>query len=119
MRKIPIRSTLGKGFRWVTAPLLRHFTSPKYAGLFEYSGDDGGAYILRRSLYMPWELPNLLDREIVREGWQELQTLASLNETIHGLPGGFCRVMALELQWYMQPRLLRDADWAGRRTRLR
>ena len=48
-----------------------------------------------------------------REGWRELQTRARLQATVEGLPQGFCRVMALELQWYMQSRLLRDADWAG------
>src|SRR4030095_8223630 len=48
---------LGKGFRYLSAPILKYFTSPKYAGLFEYGGTYAGAYLLRRGMFMPWELP--------------------------------------------------------------
>ena len=51
-----------RGFRILSAPLLRRMTSPKYAGLLEYGGTYGGAYLLRRGMFMPWELPSLLDR---------------------------------------------------------
>jgi len=111
--KFPMNASIGKGFRWISSPVLKRFTSPKYAGILEYGGDYGGAYLLRRSLYMPWELFDILDAEIVREGWRELQTSACLKSTVQDLPEGFCRVMALEFQWYLQSRLLRDADWAG------
>ncbi len=46
----------------LSAPILKHFTSPKYAGLLEYGGTYGGAYLLRCGLYMPWELSDLMDR---------------------------------------------------------
>ena len=59
---------LGRGFRFISAPVLRHFTSPKYAGLFEYGTTHGDAYLLRRGLFMPWELPRLLDPDLVRDG---------------------------------------------------
>jgi len=111
--KSHINASIGRGFRWLSSPILKRFTSPKYAGIFEYGGDYGGAYLLRRSLYMPWELPSILDVDVVRDGWQELQTRIHLQDTVQGLPGDFCSIMALELQWYMQSRLLRDADWAG------
>lgn len=76
---------LGSGFRYVSSPILKYFTSPKYAGLFEYGGKYGGSYLLRRGLYMPWELPEFLDGEMVREGWNDLKTLTNLNETYFGL----------------------------------
>ncbi len=104
---------LGRAFRWVSAPLLRHFTSPKYASILEYGTSHGDAYLLRRGLFMPWELPRLLDPELVREGWAELRTLLRLGETLKGLRGSHFRIAALELCWYMRDRLLRDADWAG------
>jgi asparagine synthase (glutamine-hydrolysing) len=104
---------LGRSFRAVSAPLLRHFTSPKYAGLVEYGGSYGGAYLLRRGLFMPWELPELLDADIVREGWRDLGTLARLEDTTRGLDSPFQAVSALELAWYMRNQLLRDSDWAG------
>lgn len=105
--------SFGKTFRWMSAPLLKRFTSPKFAGLLEYGGSIGGAYLLRRGLYMPWELPEILDGELVREGWNELQTLLRLEETVKGCSSSFQKVSALELSWYMRNQLLRDADWAG------
>lgn len=104
---------LGTSWRVISAPVLKHFTSPKYSGVLEYGGTYSGAYLLNKSLFMPWELPRLLDRALVREGWRELETLSRLDETIAGISGDAARVSALELSWYMRNQLLRDADWAG------
>ena len=88
-------------------------TSPKYAGLLEYGGNYGGAYLLRRGMYMPWELPELLDGEMVREGWGALQTVARLEDTVRGIGTPHLKVSALESCWYMRNQLLRDTDWAS------
>jgi asparagine synthase (glutamine-hydrolysing) len=104
---------LGRMFRAITSPWLKHFTSPKYAGLLEYGGSYAGAYLLRRGLFMPWELPALMDPDMARAGWQELQPLARLEETVPRLPEDFLKVSALEMVWYMRNQLLRVADWAG------
>lgn len=104
---------MGKGFRLVSAPLIKHFTSPKYAGLLEYGGSYGGAYLLRRGMFMPWELPGLLDADMVREGLCDLQSMLRLEETTQGVPGEHLKVSALEMCWYMRNQLLRDCDWAS------
>jgi asparagine synthase (glutamine-hydrolysing) len=104
---------LGAGFRYVSAPLLKRFTSPKYAGLLEYGGSYAGAYLLRRGLFMPWELPDILDADMVRAGWQELQTMPRLNGTIDGIKSPHQKVSALEMSWYMRNQILRDTDWAS------
>ena len=104
---------IGRDIRIVTAPILKRFTSPKYAGIFEYGGVYPGAYLLRRGMFMPWELPDLLDPELVREGWAELQTLLRLDETLDGIKNPRLKVSALEMSWYMRNQLLRDSDWAG------
>lgn len=104
---------LGRAFRAVSAPVLQRFTSPKYAGLLEYGGSRQGAYLLRRGLFMPWELPALMGREAAREGWERLRPLAALKSTCEGAPGDAAAISALELAWYMRNQLLRDADWAG------
>jgi len=104
---------LGRAFRFVSAPLLKRLTSPKYAGLLEYGGSYGGAYLLRRGMFMPWELPELLDGEMVREGLRELQTLLRLNRTVEGIGKEHLRVSAMEMEWYMRNQLLRDTDWAS------
>lgn len=106
-------AALGRGFRMVSEPVLRHFTSPKYAGLFEYGSTFGGAYLLRRGLFMPWELPALLDGDLVRQGLADLHTDTTLASAIEGVRSANGRVAALELSFYMRNQLLRDADWAG------
>ena len=93
--------------------MLKHFTSPKYAGVIEYGGSYGGAYLLRRGLFMPWELPELLDPDLAEEGWQELETLTRLNTTWQSILSPQLRVAALEMTWYMRNQLLPDADWAS------
>ncbi len=104
---------IGKGFRRITSPVLKYFTSPKYAGLLEYGGSWGGAYLLRRGMFMPWELPEMLDADMVRTGWNELQPLLHLEETVREIDSDYLKVSALEMSWYMRNQLLRDADWAG------
>lgn len=105
--------TIGRGFRFISAPLLKHFTSPKYAGLFEYGSTYGGSYLLRRGFFMPWELPEVLDPDLASEGWQRLQPLLQLERIIAGINSPRAKVTALELCWYMRHQLLRDSDWAS------
>jgi asparagine synthase (glutamine-hydrolysing) len=109
----PAFRPVGPAFRAISTPLLKRLTSPKYAGLLEYGGAYGGAFLLRRGMFMPWELPELLDADLVREGWARLQTLARLEETIRGIQSPYLRIAALEMCWYMRGQLLRDTDWAS------
>ena len=101
---------LGKAFRIISAPLIRKLTSPKYAGLFEYGSRLGDAYLLRRGLYMPWELPEVLDPDLVREGLETLAITEQLSETIGDIGHARVSMTALESAWYMRNQLLRDAD---------
>jgi asparagine synthase (glutamine-hydrolysing) len=103
----------GKGLRKLSLPLLSRVTSPKYAGLLEYGGTLGGAYLLRRSLYMPWELGQVLDADLVRQGWLDLQCRTQLDVTTAGIPQDRLAVSALEMSWYMRHQLLVDSDWAS------
>ena len=109
----PLVPNFAREFRVLTAPVLKRFTSPKYAGVFEYGSNFPGAYLLRRSLFMPWELPHILDPELVREGWRDLHTLPQLGRFCDGLRSSRLKVSSLELCWYMRHQLLRDSDWAG------
>jgi asparagine synthase (glutamine-hydrolysing) len=104
---------LGRGVRALLAPLLSTFTSPKYAGLLEYGGSFEGAYLLRRALYMPWELEDILDPVAAHVGLARLDSETVLGEITRGVQDERARVAALELAWYMRSQLLRDADWAG------
>ncbi len=103
----------GRAFRRLSSPLLSRVGLPKYAGLLEYGATVAGAYLLRRGLFMPWEIAKLLPPEVFREGWQRLAPLDRLEETAAAVESTRAKVSALELTWYMRNQLLRDADWAG------
>src|SRR5437763_1638038 len=113
MKYFPTLRRLGGPIRAVSSKLLRKFTSPKYAGIFEYGSSYPAAYLLRRSLFMPWELPTFLDPDLVREGWKRLNTFDDLAGLCDSLDSPRLKVSAMELCWYMLHHLLRDADWAG------
>jgi asparagine synthase (glutamine-hydrolysing) len=111
---------VGRRIRKLSAQLISRHTSPKYASLFEYGGSLGGAYLLRRGLYMPWELSMVMDPDMARQGLQDLQTLETLNSTVHNSQftalsthSSRLQISALEMSWYMRHQLLRDTDWTG------
>ncbi|HTW86435.1 MAG TPA: asparagine synthase (glutamine-hydrolyzing) [Candidatus Binataceae bacterium] len=95
------------------APAVGRITSPKYASLLEFAGTYGGAYLLRRALFMPWEIAKLLPPETVRAGLEVLQPELELDHAVRDIASPFLKVSALELTCYMRNQLLRDADWAG------
>jgi asparagine synthase (glutamine-hydrolysing) len=104
---------LGRQFRRLVAPWIGRVTSPKYAGAVEYGTTYGGAYLLRRGLFMPWELETVLEPATVKAGLETLVIPAAVDACVRGLRQPRSRVAALELGWYMRNQLLRDADWAG------
>lgn len=110
LRTVP---AFGRAIRRVASPLIGSPLSPKFAGLIEYGTTIEDAYLLRRSLYMPWELPRVLDPDIVREGWAALQALPSFRASTQGVQDDRLRVAVLEMNWYMRNQLLRDTDWAS------
>ena len=87
---------------------------PKALGVLEYSGNWAGAYLLRRGLFLPHELPEVMDAEIAREGLRRLKPLHRLAASLMPDPSSdVARVCVLESAHYMRNQLLRDADWAG------
>jgi asparagine synthase (glutamine-hydrolysing) len=88
---------------------------PKAAGLAQYGGSWEGAYLLRRSVYMPWELGDLLDRDVLEAGLRRLRPMHRLAAELRKARNldDFDRVSVLETALYMRNQLLRDADWAG------
>lgn len=88
---------------------------PKLAGLLEYGGDYAGAYLLRRGLFLPFELGSVLEEDLVRSGLERLDVLPRLRAmALDPDPmSPTSRVASLEASCYMRNQLLRDADWAG------
>lgn len=104
---------IGPLTRLLCAPFLPLLASPKYASLFEYGGTYAGAYLLRRALFLPWEVTSILDPVTVATGLEKLQITEQLELLTGGLREPRTRIAALEIGWYMRNQLLRDADWAG------
>ncbi|HJU15265.1 MAG TPA: asparagine synthase (glutamine-hydrolyzing) [Stellaceae bacterium] len=87
---------------------------PKALGLLEYAGSWAGLYLLRRGLFLPHELKEVMDPAVAREGLRRLRPLRRLAESLSPDPGSdIGRVCALESAHYLRNQLLRDADWAG------
>ncbi|HEX6002324.1 MAG TPA: asparagine synthase (glutamine-hydrolyzing), partial [Hyphomicrobiaceae bacterium] len=64
---------LGKAARLASRPLLGALgANPKAAGMLELCGSYAGAYLLRRGLFMPWELGEVLSRQTIAEGLRRL-----------------------------------------------
>lgn len=117
LRAISWLPGVGTLARWVlSSPVATGLRlHPKTAGVLEYGGSWAGAYLLRRGIYMPWELEAVLDPQLVREGVRRLAPLSRIAATLETgrSLGDFDRVAALETSLYMRNQLLRDADWAG------
>lgn len=101
---------VGTAVRWASTKLMACWIKPRYRGLLEYGTSEARAYVLMRGLFMPWELPEVLDPDLVREGWQELDSTGRLEKTTEGISTVQGKIAALEMTWYMRNQLLRTAD---------
>jgi asparagine synthase (glutamine-hydrolysing) len=88
--------------------------SPKRAGILKYGGTYPGAWFLRRGLFMPWELKEIVGEDIVRSALDNKRFLARIQAAMTPDPvTPYGRVAAMEASLYMKNQLLRDSDWAG------
>jgi asparagine synthase (glutamine-hydrolysing) len=113
LRPLRLLPGLGKAARIVSAPWIAKLAPAKAAGILELGTRYGDAYLLRRGLYMPWELPQIMDPDMARDGWRALAPLAALEATHAAIGPARWKLSALESAWYMRSQLLRDSDWAG------
>jgi asparagine synthase (glutamine-hydrolysing) len=114
----PLAAVPGVGFfaRKLIAAVAPAFSRvmPKALGVLEYSGSWAGTYLLRRGLFLPHELSEVMDAEIAREGLRRLKPLRRLAANLTPDPiSDNARVCVLESAQYMRNQLLRDADWVG------
>ena len=113
---VPSRiALLGDVFRhFAVSSGLASILNPKFAGVAKYGGSFAGAYLLRRGLFMPWELSSVMDRHLADEGLRRLRPVAHIATALAPMPRtNFGRVACLEASFYMRNQLLRDADWAS------
>jgi asparagine synthase (glutamine-hydrolysing) len=106
---------LGILLRAMLVPLLPAIgINVKAAGMVEYAGSLAGGYLLKRGLFMPWELPRIIGRGMAAEGLRRLNPIAGLEDSGYRRPAQpDARVSVLEQSAYMRNQLLRDTDWAS------
>jgi asparagine synthase (glutamine-hydrolysing) len=129
--RVPGLGRLAEQVQGSIAPLFSS-VNPKAAGLLRYGGSYPGAYLLKRGLFLPHELPLLLDPDLARDGLSRLDPLALIGAAMSSSPASgrgaprrdearqgfgpktaFGRVAALESALYMRNQLLRDTDWSS------
>ena len=98
---------------------------PKMWGLARYGGTQAGAYFLNRGVFMPWDLPDLMDHDRLATGLENLDLLAHIKSCIPDLSVGDANksapgpaasqaaISSMESCLYMRNQLLRDTDWAS------
>ncbi|MFT3722166.1 MAG: asparagine synthase (glutamine-hydrolyzing) [Hyphomonadaceae bacterium] len=106
---------LGRAARFLGSAFGLARRQPKLLGLIEYGGSYPGAYLLRRGLFLPHELSDVLnDPSLVEDGLHRLAPLSRVRGLLDPAPTEpLARVAVLESAQYMRNQLLRDADWAG------
>ncbi len=109
---LPARAALGKALRRFLAPLLTRSSSTKYASIVEYGGDYAGAYLLRRAVFLPWEVQRILG-EAPETSDHETAIMRELMDNTLTDATTSVKLSLLEARWYMRNQLLRDTDWAS------
>ena len=107
---------LGDAFRRAFSAFndLVPLTHPKVAGFLKYARTYAGAYLLRRGVFMPWELSDLMDKNFIREGLRRLDPIRHIAAVLKPEPRTpWSKVAALEAGLYLRNQLLRDTDWAS------
>jgi asparagine synthase (glutamine-hydrolysing) len=105
-------------------PPLFERLHPKAASVVRYARSAESLWLLRRSLYLPSELPAILGGDLAREGLARLQPMRHIADVLEAgsaSPGAprparlspYAKVAVLEARMYLKNTLLRDTDWAG------
>jgi asparagine synthase (glutamine-hydrolysing) len=105
---------LGEAFQMAVSAMRRVHPAiaPKAAGLVKYAGSYAGAYLLRRGVFLPGELADVM--EAAAEGLRRLDPLRLIAAS--GARRAYsptAKVAVLEAALYLRNQLLRDTDWAG------
>jgi asparagine synthase (glutamine-hydrolysing) len=121
-KQLPRMAVVGRviaaipGARALLATLCAYFakklTKPKFAAIPTFMDSLEGSYFLRRSLFLPEELPALMGTDMARDG------LARLGGSPPGMSradarDGAATIGLLESTHYLCNQLIRDSDWAS------
>ncbi|MEO8035864.1 MAG: asparagine synthase (glutamine-hydrolyzing) [Acidobacteriota bacterium] len=112
-RALP-RIVAASHFPLAAAALGRIVRNPKGEALARYGRTYPGAYLLKRALFLPDDLPDIMGPQAAEEGLQKLSLLEHIAAAMSPDPRTtFGRIATLEASLYMRNQLLRDTDWAS------
>jgi asparagine synthase (glutamine-hydrolysing) len=103
----------GLGRAWPALARGLRPNQPKLRGFLRHASTFGGCYLLRRALFLPEELPQLLDPSLVRRGLEAYDPVSAAAELVVPGDSEWEAVHRLESALYMRNQLLRDVDWAS------
>ena len=109
------KSNLANNFsKKIIYPLLKkNLLKTKYAGIYEYGRDINLAFLLIRSLFMPFEVDDLIAPDVFEVGFRELDISNSSKKDIEEISDPRLAIMYLEIKYYLCSKLLKDADWTS------
>ena len=82
--RVPLLGRFSRGLAQLLTGVIGR--NPKAAGILEIGGTYPGAYLLRRGLFMPWELTRVLDRETIEAGWRRLELWDRISSELRPSP---------------------------------
>jgi asparagine synthase (glutamine-hydrolysing) len=98
----------------VLALLTRRTGNPRWRWLTRQAGSLYGAYWLRRGLFAPDELPDVMGEEYSLGALRDLNPGTLLESMVGVLPAdAMAAVGQIESSVYLRNQLLRDSDWAS------
>lgn len=102
-------------FRATTRALrLLRDVNPKVESIPLLGRSWGGAWLVKRGLFLPDELQELMSLDVAEDALRRLDLTAILEAPLVPDPGtAYTRVATLEASLYMRNQLLRDTDWAS------
>lgn len=96
------------------AMLARRSGNQRWRWLTRQADSLYGAYWLRRGLFAPDELPELMGEELSLAALKNLNPGSLLEQMVGALPAdGMAAVGQIESMAYLRNQLLRDSDWAS------
>lgn len=87
--------------------------NPKYVSLLKYSKSFSSSYFIYRALFLPWELKEILDPDLIEDGIKSLNLIEVMQDKINTSSSEKAIISSLESAFYMRNQLLRDSDWAS------
>lgn len=110
--------TFIQGLSWLASLIFGVLAIAKKNSRWKYIVSEGqnlyGSYWLRRGLYTPEDLPQLMGKELAKEALDYMKPQVMIKNAVGNLPlDSSAAVGQLESMFYLRNQLLRDSDWAS------